>query len=477
MDYYFQQKPIAFQVMAKPIGPVCNLNCKYCYYLEKKQLYKSRQNFKMPDNVLEAYVKQQIASQQVPVVQFVWQGGEPTLLGVDFYRKALKLQEKYANGKKIENIFQTNATLIDEEWCELFKEHDFLIGVSIDGPRELHDHYRVYQNGKPSWERIMKSIELLKKYDVRFNTLTVVNDYNSQYPLEIYRFLKRIGSGYMQFIPIVEQIAEQPGNDALELVSPDFQGEAKVSSWSVDPKAYGRFLISMFDEWVRQDVGKYYVQIFDVSLANWFGAPPGLCIFTETCGDAAVMEHNGDVYSCDHFVYPHDYLGNILDKPLVGMLTSEKQIKFGAKKRDKLPNQCLACEFKFACNGGCPKNRIIQTPQGEAGLNYLCAAYKMFFAHIKPAMDFMAEELRNERAPANVMEWVKKQEPKKSIKERLASGSKKKKYVRKPATSKKNPSKATYRQESIGKDDPCPCGSGKPFKNCCRRKPKTQRGF
>ena len=442
MDVLFPSyKPFAFSIMLKPIGPVCNLNCTYCYYLEKKNLYLDVRNFKMNDELLEEYTKQYIDSQQVPVVSFVWQGGEPTMMGVDFYKKALKFQEKYSKGKRIENIFQTNGTLLTEEYCKLFNAHDFLIGVSIDGPEHLHDLHRRNNAGRGSFADVMKGIELLHKHKVEFNTLSVVNKEIAYQPLEVYHFLKKIGSGFIQFIPIVERLAINARPDSLNLVAPIYGKDARVTEWSVEPAKYGQFLCAIFDEWVRNDVGKYYVQIFDVSLANWVGERPGLCVFTETCGDAMVMEHNGDLFTCDHFVYPEYYLGNIMKTSLKEMAASEKQKQFGKDKRDKLPRYCFECEYRFACNGECPKHRFSYTPDGQEGLNYLCPAYKIFFSHIHPYMQFMADELKAKRAPANVMEWVKRLDRKKEDK----------------LVINKEPQR----------NDPCPCGSGKKYKQCC----------
>ena len=436
-------KPVAFNVMLKPIGPICNLNCTYCYYLEKKNLYKKVNDFRITDQILEKYIKDYIESQQVPVVSFVWQGGEPTLLGLDFFKKAVQLQQKYAGNKRIENAFQTNGTLLDENWCSFFRDNNFLVGISIDGPEHLHDYYRTYKAGdKPSFKDVMKGISLLQRYNTSFNTLTVVNKCNGNYPLEVYHFLKEIGSQFIQFIPIVERRAVSAEGTILELLAPG-HGQANVTEWSVGREQYGDFLIGVFDEWVRQDVGKYYVQLFDVTLANWVGEDPGLCVFSETCGEALVMEHNGDIYSCDHFVYENYLLGNILDKPLGGMATSEQQFLFGENKRNSLPQYCLSCDYRFACHGECPKHRFDKTPDGEEGLNYLCQSYKKFFLHVHPYMQYMADELSKKRPPANVMQWVKKIDDRKS--------------------GNYSPVKTV----SIGRNDPCPCGSGRKYKNCC----------
>jgi uncharacterized protein len=298
---------------------------------------------------------------------------------------------------------------LTEEWCRFFKKHDFLVGISIDGPAEIHDKYRRFNTGKPSFEEVMKGIKLLRRHRVEFNTLSVVNDANANRGVEVYRFLKKIGSGFMQFIPIVERKADLPTQAGLTLIPPGYDDPARITDWSVRARQYGKFMISIFDEWVRNDVGKVFVQLFDVTLANWVGAPPGLCVFAETCGEAAVMEHNGDLYSCDHFVYPEYFLGNIKETPLAEMMGSARQIQFGKDKRDLLPRYCLGCPVRFACHGGCPKSRIISAPDGQPGLNWLCDGYKAFFEHVKPYMDFMSEELIHERPPANVMEFAKKQ--------------------------------------------------------------------
>lgn len=424
-----------FHVMAKPIGPLCNLDCKYCFYLEKENLYP-KSNFRMTDKVLEAFIKQKIEAHKTPIVNFAWQGGEPTLLGVEYFERVVGLQKKYADGKRIENAFQTNGVLLDDSWGEFFSKNNFLIGLSIDGPREFHDKYRVTKGEKPTFDQVINGLDILKKHNVEFNTLTVVQDHNSQHPLEIYRFLKEIGSGFMQFIPIVERSSNNQNVYGLSLVSPDYKEQAEVTEWSVKPEAYGNFLIKIFDEWVRNDVGKYFVQMFDVTLEAWFGREPSLCVFRKTCGDAMAIEHNGDLFSCDHYVYPENKLGNILEENLEKLISSSQQIKFGNDKEDTLPNYCLQCEVRFACNGECPKHRFINTPDGEKGLNYLCAGYRKFFNHIDPYMKFMANELKNKSAPANVMLW---------------------------ANEKDN----GFNNFNVGRNDPCPCGSGKKLKKCC----------
>ncbi len=398
-----------FQIMTKPLGPICNLDCTYCYYLEKENLYGEKKNFKMSDDVLESYIRQYIQSQSTPTVSFAWQGGEPTLLGVPFFEKVVKLQAKYCGSKRIENAFQTNGTLLDDEWGDFLYRNSFLIGISIDGPAEIHDAYRVDKGGQPTHARVMRGLEVLKRHKVEFNTLTVVNRKTAYEPLAIYRFLKSIGSQYLQFIPIVEEISAEPDANGLRLLKPYAPRETTVSEWSVESLQYGIFLQTIFDEWVRADVGRIFVNLFDVALESWMGMDQSLCVFAKTCGSALVMEHNGDLYSCDHFVYPDNKLGNILERPLAGLAGLPKQMKFGKAKDVSLPKACIECDVRFACNGECPKHRFLKTDAGEPGLNYLCAGYKHFFHHIDPYMRFMADELRHERAPANVMGWVRRQ--------------------------------------------------------------------
>jgi uncharacterized protein len=440
------QRPLGFHIMTKPIGPICNLDCKYCFYLEKENLYPKLSghsgisDWKMTDDVLENYIRQYIEAQQMDAINFAWQGGEPTLLGVDFFRRVVALQQKYASGKRIENALQTNGVLLDDEWGEFLSQNHFLVGLSIDGPRELHDRYRVDKGGQPTFNRVVAGLNMLKKHGVEFNTLTVVNRHNARQPLEVYRFLKEIGSGYMQFIPVVERIAREANDSGLVLIQPSDSGEARVSEWSVDPVDFGNFLCAVFDEWVRNDVARYYVQIFDVALETWLGIPASLCVFRETCGSAMAMEHNGDLYSCDHFVYRENRLGNIMENPLESMVASAQQAKFGLDKRDSLPRYCRECDVRFACHGECPKHRFIRTPDGESGLNYLCAGYKMFFHHIDPYMRFMANELRSQRPPANVIQWTR---------------------ARDVEAARSSPS------ERPGRNDPCPCGSGRKYKKCC----------
>lgn len=401
----------SFHVMAKPIGPKCNLDCTYCFYLEKEALYPDTRNFRMSDEVLERFIAGYIAAQPGPEVHFAWQGGEPTLLGLDYFKKIVALQRRHAGRRVVLNVLQTNGTLLNDDWCRFLAENRFLVGLSIDGPRELHDVYRVDHGGKPTFDRVLAGLACLKKHRVEFNTLTVVNRQNSQHPLAVYRFLKEIGSGVMQFIPLVERAAT-PGNPhGLKLAAPptpgrENDGAGDVTEWSVRAEDYGTFLSTIFDEWVRHDVGRTYVQLFDVTLANWYGEPSGLCVFSEKCGGALAIEHNGDVYSCDHYVYPEHRLGNIATRPLGDMAASFQQRNFGDEKSTTLPKFCRGCDVRFACHGECPKHRFIRTPDGEPGLNYLCAAYKNFFHHARPYMDEMVRLLRANRSPAEVMQFA-----------------------------------------------------------------------
>ena len=392
-------------VMVKSVGSVCNLSCDYCYYLEKSKLYKEAKNHVMSEELLEKFIDEYINSQTMPQVLFTWHGGEPLMRPVSFYKKAVELQKKYARGRTIDNSIQTNGILITDEWCRFFKEHNFLVGVSIDGPQEFHDEYRKNRQGQPSFAKVMKGIELLKKHGVEYNAMAVVNDFNADYPLDFYHFFKEIDCHYIQFTPIVERIYQRA--DGLSLSSPIQNEKAELTDFSVSPEQWGNFLCTIFDEWVREDVGNYYIQLFDSTLANWIGEQPGVCSMAKNCGHAGVMEYNGDVYSCDHFVFPEYKLGNLYSNTLVEMMYSDKQTKFGEAKSKTLPTQCKECEFLFACNGECPKNRFTFTETGEPGLNYLCEGYHKFFKHIAPYMDFMKKELMNERPPANVMEWIK----------------------------------------------------------------------
>lgn len=391
-------------IMTKAAGSLCNLACEYCYYLEKNNLYKDRQTdkrFILTDELLEKFIQMYIESQTTPQVLFCWHGGESLMRPLSFYRKAVELQKKYARGRIIDNTIQTNGTLLNDEWCRFFKDNNWLVGVSIDGPQEFHDEYRKNRIGAPSFRKVMQGINLLKKHGVEWNALAVVNDFNGDYPLDFYHFFKEIECKYIQFTPIVERII--PRKDGRYLASPMDALDIPLADFSVSPEQWGNFLCTIFDEWVRNDVGEYFVQIFDATLANWIGEQPGVCSMAKTCGHAGVMEYNGDVYSCDHFVFPEYKLGNIRTHTLIEMMFSDRQQKFGNDKFEKLPKQCRNCRFLFACNGECPKNRFAITADGEPGLNYLCAGYHKYFEHVAPYMDFMANELRNKRPPANVM--------------------------------------------------------------------------
>lgn len=426
-----------FHVMTKPTGPLCNLDCAYCFYLEKEKMYPGRSEWAMSDALLDSYIRQYIESQDTKEVGFSWQGGEPTILGVEFFERVVNLQQKYADGKRVWNTFQTNAVLLDDRWAELLGENDFLVGVSIDGPQKLHDHYRRDKGGRPTFDRVLRGIDCLKKHGVEFNTLTCVQRNNARHPLDVYRFLKEAGSGHIQFIPIVERVREAWEDEDLTLVSPESQHSARVAKWSVEPLQYGQFLAAVFDEWVRNDVGEVYFQIFEVTLQAWMGMARGLCVFSETCGNAVALEHNGDLYSCDHFVYPENRLGNILEDSLASLACSEQQQQFGLNKRDALPKYCLECDVRFACNGECPKHRFIKTPDGEEGLNYLCEGYKHFFTHVDPYMRYMAKQLEQQRPATTVMAYARQLDLR--------------------ASGKREP----------GPNEPCICGSGRKYKKCC----------
>jgi uncharacterized protein len=396
--------------MTKPVGPICNLDCTYCFYLEKEKLFGRTEQFRMAPDVLDRYIHDYIRSQNGPEISFAWQGGEPTLLGVDFFREVVALQHKHSDGRPIANAIQTNGTLLDDAWGEFLAAEKFLVGISIDGPAELHDAYRVDKRQKPTFERVMRGIEVLRKHQAAFNTLTVVNRKNSPHPLKVYRFLKEIGSTYLQFIPLVERMPDATARDlGLDLATPpppdgnDPAAGAQVTPWSVLPIDFGNFLIAIFNEWVKQDIGRVFVQHFDVALGNWMGLGSSLCVFAETCGRAVAVEHNGDVYSCDHYVYPHFKLGNLMNTSLGDMVEGPFQKKFGTDKRDTLPAYCRSCEVRFACNGECPKHRFLRTPSGEPGLNYLCAGYKKFFKHLDPYMREMAALLHAGRPAADLI--------------------------------------------------------------------------
>lgn len=392
-------------VMLKPAGAHCNLACKYCYYLEKSHLYQNTPRHLMTDEMLEQFTREYIEAQTMPQVLFTWHGGEPLMRSIDFYKKALALQKKYAHGKQIDNVIQTNGTLLTDEWCEFFAQNHWLVGISIDGPQEYHDHYRVTPAGKPSWEKVMQGISLLKKHRVEWNAMAVVNAYNAEHPLEFYHFFRDNGCQYLQFTPIVERLTEHEDGRTLASLADD--REIPLADASVTPAQWGNFLCTIFDDWVRHDVGKMFVEIFDCTLANWMGVLPGICAYSKECGHAGVMEHNGDVYSCDHFVFPEYKLGNIREQSLIDMLYGEKQQAFSRLKHTSLPRQCKECDMEFACHGECPKNRFEKDKYGEPGLNYLCQGYYQYYSHVAPYMDFMKRELLAQRPPANIMNVLK----------------------------------------------------------------------
>jgi len=425
-----------FHLMVKPTGPLCNLGCRYCFYLEKETLYPAAEKWRMSPEVLESFIRQYIESQDTPEVNFAWQGGEPTLLGVDFFQRVVALQRQYAGGKKISNALQTNGTLLNDEWCGFLHDEQFLIGLSIDGPRRLHDACRVDKRGGSSFDAVMRGLDCLKRRQVEFNTLTVVNRQNSQHALEVYQFLTQIGSQFLQFIPLVERVGRSGEGFAMP---PQDEPDAEVLPYSVEPEQYGRFLCGIFDYWVRRDVGRVFVQVFDVALGIWSGHGSSLCVFAPECGRAMALEHSGDVYSCDHFVYPRYKLGNLLNQSLRELADGAPQAKFGSDKQDALPAYCRRCEVQFACNGECPKHRFAITPDGERGLNYLCAGYRRFFKHIDPAMKMMTSLLKARRAPAEIMAMLAREAA-----EAVPAGG-----------------------GVAGRNDPCPCGSGRKYKKCC----------
>ena len=438
--------PRQFHLLAKPTGAVCNLDCTYCFFLSKELLYPGSR-FRMAGDLLETYLRQLIeAHAGAPEVMVAWQGGEPTMMGLDFFRRSVRLADSMKRpGQRIAHTIQTNGTLLDDDWAAFFKQHGFLVGLSIDGPRELHDAYRVDKGGKGSFARVMNGLAALRRHGVEWNALTTVHAANQDRGREVYAFLRdACGARFMQFIPIVERATEQ----TLPLAGAGWGERARgrplyvqqgtlVTGRSVSRGGYGRFLIDVFEDWARADIGEVYVQMFDVALANWYGEPPGLCVHSETCGLALALEHTGDVYSCDHFVEPAYKLGNIGHKHLLDLVASPRQHAFGRAKRDTLPRYCLDCDVRFACHGGCPKDRFTTTPDGEPGLHYLCPSYKAFFGHIRPAMEAMCALLRAGRAPSELA--------------------------------------GRYAAEDSrrGRNDPCPCGSGRKWKHCHQLPPST----
>lgn len=406
-----------FNIMAFPSGPICNLACDYCYYLEKSELYKTASDFRMSEELLEEYIKQYIDSQPGPQIYFGWQGGEPTLRGLDFFKKALKLQKKYLpEGWQLQNSLQTNAVLIDDQWAEFLSDNNFLVGVSLDGPADLHNKYRKDKSGEGSYQKVMAGIKKLKEYQVEYNILAVVNEATAKKPKEVYQFFKELEADFIQFIPIVERDAD-----------------GKLISRSVEPLEYGQFLIKVFNQWLKNDIGDIFVQIFEESLRAWLGMEPNLCIFSKRCGSAAVMEHNGDLYSCDHFVLPEYKLGNIKDEKIIDLMNSKQQLQFGNAKKEELSEQCRNCDYLFVCNGGCPKNRIVEIEDGEK-INYLCEGYQLFFSYIDPFMKKLAEMVRARKTP-------------KAMQQEMI--------------------KIYQKKWDVGRNDSCPCGSGRKYKKCC----------
>ena len=395
--------PAAFNVMLKPAGSLCNLGCAYCYYLDKADIYGGHEP-RMSEEMLETVIREYIAANDVPEVTFNWHGGEPLVLGLDFYRKAMELERKYADGKTVFNTLQTNGTLLTPEWADFLRENRFLVGISIDGPRDVHDKYRKDKGGAPTFDRVLKGLTLLREHGVEFNTMSTVNNVSEGRGLEVYRFLQSIGSRYMQFMPVVEHVKDR------RIVPPSTEG-ARLAPWSVSSMGFGRFMVDIFDYWVRNDVGRYYVGLFDATLANWCGVMPGTCAYDRTCGGNSVIEHNGDLYPCDHFVYPQYRLGNVAETPIRTMMESSRQVRFGIDKRNSLPVKCFQCKYLSLCNGECPKHRFGRTEAGETGLNALCTGYYHFYDHTAPYMQKMKERLQQELPPAYVMPWARMRRP------------------------------------------------------------------
>ena len=399
-----RQTPSAFATMVKPVGSRCNLDCAYCYYLDKEAIYAGIEP-QMDDALLERYIRQYIEGNRVDTVTFVWHGGEPTLAGLDFFRRAVALQQRHAGGKRIENALQTNGTLLDDDWCAFLRDNRFLVGISLDGPASIHDRCRRDKGGRPTFARVAAAVERLRRHGVEFNTMTTVNRYSEGRGREVYRFLKSLGSRYMQFMPVVEQVCDPPHGGRPGIVAPGTPG-SRPAEWSVTSRGFGEFMCEVFDDWVLSDVGDYFVQFFDVSLAQWVGIRPPLCSFCETCGDSLVVEHNGDIYSCDHFVYPEYRLGNIRDTPLSEIYRSRKRRDFGLAKRNALPAECLRCNYYFACRGECPKHRF-ETGADGCRKNSLCEGLLQYFRHAEPYMDYMRGLLGRNQPPAWVMPFAR----------------------------------------------------------------------
>lgn len=406
--------------MVKPAGPNCNLACEYCFYLDKDELYPETTRFHMDEGLLEKFIQRYIDCQPGPVVPFAWQGGEPTLMGLDFFKKVVELQARHLpHGWRAENAIQTNGTLLTEEWCEFLKEKGFLVGVSLDGPPELHDVYRCTKQGGPTAELVLRGLRLLQSHDVEYNILCVVNNVNAKHPQAVYGFFKDLGVQHVQFIPLVEHL-----------------GDGKVTQRTVSGRDYGRFLTVVFNEWASCDLGRVFVQLFEECVSVWVGYGAHLCLFAETCGRAMILEHNGDVYACDHFVFPEHKLGNMNEQTLYQLVESPQQRQFGLDKHNKLPDICRQCPVQFMCNGGCPKNRFLTTATGETGLNYLCSGYKQFFTYVDPFMEDFAALFR-QHAPSYAM-------------------------------AARARSRLEELWQGVGRNDPCPCGSGLKYKKCCQ---------
>lgn len=389
-------------IMVKPVGSACNLRCDYCYYLEKQHLYANEGRQMLSDELLERFIREYIESQTTPEVLFTWHGGEPLVRPLAFYEKVVRLQQRYARGRRIANSLQTNGTLINDDWARFFHDQGWLIGVSLDGPEAYHDAFRRTRGGGPSFRNVIRGIDILNRHAVEWNALAVANRLNGDHPLSFYRFFKNIGCRYIQVTPVVERLAHH--DDGRQLAS--LVDEGQLAPFSIRPKQWGNFLCTIFDEWVRHDVSMFFINIFDATLANWVGVAPGLCTMAKHCGHAGVMEHNGDVYSCDHFVFPEYKLGNIHEQSLVEMMYSERQRRFGRAKADSLPTQCRECQWLNACHGECPRNRFIRTANGEPGLNYLCEGYRQYFSHVAPYMDVMKRLLGEKRPPAEIMDML-----------------------------------------------------------------------
>jgi len=408
--------PASFNIMLKPAGSLCNLDCHYCYYLDKAEIYGGKEP-RMTEEMLETVVREYIAANDVEDVTFNWHGGEPLVLGLDFYKKAIEFEKKYGEGKVVHNTLQTNGTLLNPQWADFFRENDFLIGISLDGPKDIHDKYRKDKGGNPTFDKVVRGLNILRDRDVQFNTMSTINRSSEGRGLEVYQFLKSMGSVFMQFMPVVEHVkypldaSGKPRKNARPyIVDPSTEG-AQLAFWSVSSLGFGKFMCDIFDYWVRNDVGRYYVGLFDATLANWSGEMPGTCVYGRTCGGNSVIEHNGDLYPCDHFVYPKYLLGNIKDTPIRTMMASDKQVRFGIDKRNTLPSKCIRCKYLFTCNGECPKHRFNKTESGDTGLNALCEGYYKFYDHTAPYMEKMKELLDDKQPPAFVMPWARLRKP------------------------------------------------------------------